>query len=68
MKGLLFIAAAVGMAAVVGAALKIGGGKLKAKNLLICTAAAVLGIAAVVVPFLLGAFFALLRWAKNLPP
>ena len=56
---------AVFFGAVICAALEIGGGKLKAKNLLLCTAAAVLGIAAVVVPFLIGAFIGLLKYARN---
>ena len=56
---------AVFFGAVICAALEIGGGKLKAKNLLLCTAAGLLLLLSVLLPFLLGAFGALLKYARN---
>ena len=51
--------------AIIAAALRVGHGKLTIKNVALCTLILICGAVCVVVPFCIGAFIALLRFARH---
>lgn len=61
----VILVCAVFFGAVICAALELGGGRLRLRALLLSTAAGLLLLLSVLLPFLLGAFCALLKYART---